>query len=144
MPPRRFEVSDLDHQEFQAIRKDTPAAVSTNNHYHPLLIDADGKLYVNVGETAIPVSSEQTYLGEQVLSGNGASQNATLPTGTKTIWITARGGVAYGSVNAAAAAASSGTYVPEDAVRIIGPFSNITSLGVFAASGVTIHLLYEG
>jgi glucose/arabinose dehydrogenase len=140
---RRFEEADLNSTVFQAVRKDTPAAVSTNNHYHPLLVDGDGKLYVNIGDT-IPVSSEQTYLGEQALSGNGASQNATLPAGTKTIWITARGGVAYGSVNAAAAAASSGTYVPEDGVRIIGPFSNITSLGVFAASGVTVHLLYEG
>lgn len=85
-----------------------------------------------------------TYLGEQVISGNDASQNATLPDGTKAIWVSARGGAAYVSVNDDAAAASSGMYIPEDAVRIIGPFDNITSLGVYAATGDSVHLLFEG
>lgn len=83
------------------------------------------------------------YLGQQVIAGNDASQNATLPAGTCTITIHARGGPAYVSVNAAGAAASSGIYVPEDAVRFIS-FNNITSLGVWAATGDNVHLLYEG
>ena len=84
------------------------------------------------------------YLGEQVIAGNGASQNATLPAGTKTVWVSPEGGVAYASVGAAGAAASSGFYVPQNATRLVGPFSKIASLGVFAAVGVTVHLVYEG
>ena len=93
------------------------------------------------GET-VPLSPG-TYKGQQVISGNDASQNATLPSDTTTIWIMPRSGLCYVSVNAAAAAASSGVYVPQDGVRIIGPFSGITSLGVWAATGTSVHLLYE-
>ena len=111
-----------------------------------VLTQPDGAVVEGVvgGQPVATDEASDTYLGQQVISGNDGSQNATLPTGTKTIWAGARGGAAYVAINGAATAASAGTYVPEDAVRIIGPFSNITSLGVFAATGVSVHLLYEG
>lgn len=89
----------------------------------------------------VVVSSNQ-YLGKQAIAGNDANQNATLPTGTTTIWIMAEGGPVYCEVNGVAAAATAGVYCPENQVRMIS-FTNITSLGVFAATGGTAHLVYE-
>lgn len=96
-------------------------------------------------DSEVVTSDEQanTYKGEQVIAGNDASQNATLPSGTTTIWIMPETAACYVSVNAAAAAASSGVYVPADNVRVIGPFTGITSLGVWAATGTSVHLIYE-
>lgn len=82
------------------------------------------------------------YLGEQTITGNAASQAATLPTGTSTVWVTAEGGAVYVTVNGTGSA-SSGVYVPDGAKALIGPYSNLTSLGVYAASGVKAHLIYE-
>lgn len=87
--------------------------------------------------------SPAIYLGEQTISGNDASQNATIPAGTQTIWVTAEGGVVRATVNGAGSA-NSGTYAPDGTPRLIGPFGNITSLGVFAATGVSAHLIFEG
>jgi hypothetical protein len=85
-----------------------------------------------------------TYLGDQVIAGNSANQNATLPTGTKTVWVMAEGGPVYCEINGVAAVATAGIYVPENNVRLVGPFSNLTSLGVYAATGDTARLVYEG
>jgi len=85
-----------------------------------------------------------TYLGQQVLSFlSAANQNATIPNGTKTIWIMAEGGKVYGAVNTTASPTAAGIYVPDGNVRIAGPYGGITSLGVYAASGVYAHLVYE-
>lgn len=85
-----------------------------------------------------------TYLGDQVIAGNDANQNATLPVGTKTVWVMAEGGPVYCEVNGVAAIATAGVHVPENGVRLVGPFSNITSFGVYAATGDTARLIYEG
>lgn len=82
------------------------------------------------------------YLGEEKIAGNDGSQAATLPIGTAGVWIMAEDGVAYAAVNAAATV-NSGMYVPQDTVRYIGPYTNIDSLAVWAATGVTVHLIYE-
>lgn len=85
-----------------------------------------------------------TYLGQQVIAGNDGNQNATIPAGTKTIWVMAEGGPVGCTVNGTSASiAAAGYHVPENNVRLIGPFSNITSLGVFAATGDNAHLIYE-
>lgn len=85
-----------------------------------------------------------TYLGQQVIAGNDANQNATIPSGTTTIWVMAEGGPVGCTVNGTSASiAAAGYHVPEDQIRLIGPFSNITSLGVFAAGGDNAHLIYE-
>lgn len=86
--------------------------------------------------------SPNTFLGEEVVTGNGSNQNATVPSGTSFIWATAESGIGYASTNAEAAPTTAGWYIPQDATRIIGPFSNLTSLGVYAVSGVFVHLVY--
>lgn len=83
-----------------------------------------------------------TYLGQEVINGNGASQNATIPSGASFVWASTVSGIAYAAVNTSAAPTTAGWYIPQDQVRIIGPFSNLTSLGVYAASGVYVHLVY--
>lgn len=63
--------------------------------------------------------SPAIYLGEDTIEGNDASQNATIPEGTQTIWITAEGGLARATVNGVATA-NSGTYAPDGTPRLIG------------------------
>jgi|WetSurMetagenome_2_1015567.scaffolds.fasta_scaffold07664_6 hypothetical protein len=85
-----------------------------------------------------------TYLGQQVLSFVSATnQNATLPSNTKAIWITAEGGKVYAAINTTAAPTSAGVYVSDGNARFTGSYNGITSLGVYAASGVYAHLIYE-
>lgn len=84
------------------------------------------------------------YLGQQVLTFvSAANQNATLPIGTKGIWITSENNPAYLAVNTTAAPTTAGIYAPKDVTKFIGPYNGITSLGVYAASGVYVHLIYE-
>jgi hypothetical protein len=85
-----------------------------------------------------------TYLGQQVIAGNDSNQNATIPAGTTVIYVMAEGGPVGCTVNGTSASvAAAGYHCPENAIRLIGPFSNITSLGVFAATGDNAHLIYE-
>jgi hypothetical protein len=85
-----------------------------------------------------------TYLGQQVLSFvSAANQNATIPTGTKGIWITAEGGKVYAAINTTAAPTSAGVYISDGNTRFTGSYNGISSLGVYAASGIYAHLIYE-
>ena len=79
MTGRRFEEADLNTQEFQAVRKDTPVALATNNHYSPLLIDTEGRLYVNVGGSAdgVPVPSSDAGPAQEVTRTYTASADMT-------------------------------------------------------------------
>lgn len=95
---------------------------------------------VNKYESTLDTSA--VYLGEQTITGNGASQPATLPSGTTTVWISAEGGAVYVSINGSGSA-SSGVYVPDGQKGYIGPYSNLTSLGVFATAPAKAHLIYE-
>lgn len=108
-----------------------------------VITDDRAESVVQVSDDGFKVDTVASYNGQQVVSGNAASQTVTPPAGTKTVWITARGGPVYASVNQDAAAASSGYYVPEDKVMIIGPFDNIVTLGVWAAAGDFAHLVFE-
>lgn len=82
------------------------------------------------------------YINEQTITGNGASQPATLPSGTSVVWITAEGGAVYATINGSGSA-NSGHYIPDGQKMIIGPYSNLTSLGIFATSPAKAHLVYE-
>jgi hypothetical protein len=82
-----------------------------------------------------------SYLGEQTITGNGASQAAVLPAGTNTIWIFAEGGAAYYCINGVASA-NSGGYVPQDGIRVISEIKNLTSLEIFAAALAKVHLQF--
>jgi hypothetical protein len=115
-------------------------SVTTNGLTDAQLRASDVKISLD-GETVS--FSPGSYRGEQVIAGNGANQNSTLPSGTKFIWISAEGGKAYVSVNAAAAPTTSGLYIPDGQIRSIGPYASIISLGVYAAVGVSVHLIYE-
>lgn len=95
---------------------------------------------VNKYESTLDTSA--VYLGEQTITGNGASQPATLPDGTTTVWISAEGGTVYVSINGAASA-TSGIYVPDGQKGYVGPYSNLTSLAVFATAPAKAHLIYE-
>ena len=95
---------------------------------------------VNKYESTLDTSA--VYLGEQMITGNGASQAATLPSGTTTVWVSAEGGAVYATINGSGSA-SAGIYVPDGQKALIGPYSNLTSLGVFATSPAKAHLIYE-
>jgi hypothetical protein len=82
------------------------------------------------------------YEGGEAISGNDANQAATIPSGTTTVIVMAEGGPVYCAVNGTAST-SSPFYCPEDQARILGPYSNLKSLGVYAATGDTAHLAYE-
>ena len=82
------------------------------------------------------------YLGEQTLTGNGASQAATLPDDTNSVLVYAEGGAVYVAVNAAASAGS-GIYIPDGGFGFIGAYLNLTSLAVFATAPAKAHLVYE-
>lgn len=94
-------------------------------------------------QVAVEQVAADTYLGEQTIVGNGANQAATLPAGTTMVWAMAEGAAAYLCVNGTASA-TSGMYIPQDQVRLVGPFVNLTSLGTFQASNAAnkVHLVY--
>lgn len=84
------------------------------------------------------------YVGGEVVLGDGGSQNAPgIPAGTTAIWCAARGGAVYLTLNGGASPNTSPMYVPEDGLRLYGPFDNIHSLGIYADAGVYAHLTYE-
>lgn len=95
-----------------------------------------------VNKQSSSLDTSAVYLGEQMIIGNGASQAATLPTGTSTVWITAEGGAVYATINAAGSA-SAGIYVPDGQKALVGPYSNLTSLGIFATAPAKAHMIYE-
>jgi hypothetical protein len=82
------------------------------------------------------------YLGDQAITGNGASQAATLPALTNCVWAFAEGGAVYVAVNGTASA-NSGFYIPDGQARFVGPYSNMTSLAVFATAPAKAHIIYE-
>ena len=85
---------------------------------------------------------KMVYINEQTITGNGASQAATLPSGTSVVWITAEGGAVYAAINGTASA-SSGHYISDGQKMIVGPYSNLVSLSIFATSPAKAHLVYE-
>lgn len=83
-----------------------------------------------------------TYSGGETIVPAGASAAATIPAGANCAIISAEGGAAYYVVNAAAASAASPGFVPENMRSVIPPIDNLTSLKVFGAIGVTVHIEY--
>ena len=81
------------------------------------------------------------YLTEETISGNGSSQNINLPDDVHIVEMRPEGGLMYFSINGFAQA-SSGGYIPEDGGEIIGPLANMNSVGVWAATGTTVHIIY--
>lgn len=87
----------------------------------------------------------ETYLGGEVVEGNGASQNAPgIPAGTTSIWICARGGDVYITINGVAGPLISPMHAPDGSTRYYGPFNNIHSLGIYADDDVYAHISYQG
>jgi hypothetical protein len=82
-----------------------------------------------------------TYLGEQTITGNSANQNATLPTGTNMVLLSAESGAMRFTINAAATA-NSGGYVPENTQVWIIKLANLTSLGIYGVSPAKVHITY--
>jgi hypothetical protein len=106
--------------------------------------DGSGNIVTPMADGGDVVITPGTYLGQQIIAGNDGNQNATIPANTKAIWVMAEGGAVGCTVNGTSASlAAAGYHVPENNVRLIGPFSNITALGVFAATGDNAHLIYE-
>jgi hypothetical protein len=81
------------------------------------------------------------YLTEETITGDGTSQNLNLPTNAHIVEMRPEGGAMYYSINGMAQA-SSGGYIPGDGGGIIGPISNLNSVGVWAADSVVIHVIY--
>jgi hypothetical protein len=84
-----------------------------------------------------PISWE--CLGDERISADGV-QVATLPTGTTIVVITAETAPVRYQINGAGAATS--VPVPVDQSRVIGPLSNLTSLGIFNAASSVVYLEY--
>lgn len=83
------------------------------------------------------------FLGGEVIAGNGESQNAPgIPEGTTSIWITARGGDVYATLNGEAGPLISPMHAPDGSARYYGEFDNIKSLGIYADADVYAHLTY--
>lgn len=79
------------------------------------------------------------YLGGQAIDGNAARQAATIPVGAQIFEIDAEAGAVYYQINNAACTAG---FCPENGARIQGPLSNLNSLWVLMAVGVTAHIQY--
>lgn len=83
-------------------------------------------------------------LGGESIVPNGESVNMTIPNNTTEIaQIAAEGGVAYYHFGANAKATSPG-FIPENGRVIEGPIRDLSILApsVFAAAGVTVHIIY--
>lgn len=79
---------------------------------------------------------------EQVVAGNDADQNVTVPDGAQIIEIRPEGGDCY-LTNGLHATANSGFYIPEDNGEIIGPLVNWAAIvSVWAATGTTVHIVW--
>jgi len=100
---------------------------------------ADGT-YAQVVSASI---EDESYLGEETLTATGSAQPATLPDGTKAIWIFPEGGLARATVNGTATV-NSGVYAPDGNARYSGRFDNIESFSVLADADVKIHLVFVG
>jgi len=94
-----------------------------------------------IGNVEISSYTGLTYKGEQSITMNGASQAATLPSGTNFVMIAAEGGDVRFTINAAASATSGG-YVPENLHNFIIKLANLASLAVFGESPAVAHLIY--
>lgn len=81
------------------------------------------------------------YLSQESVDGNDASQNLNIPASAQIVEIRAESGAVYFSINSFAQA-SSGGYIPQDGAEIIGPLTNLNSIGVWAATGTVVHVLY--
>jgi hypothetical protein len=81
------------------------------------------------------------YLGEQTMTGDGATHDATLPEGTNMIEISAEAGDVRYTLNSTATL-NSGGYVPVSQSRFVLHVTNLTSLAIFAAAPAKAHLIY--
>ncbi len=77
----------------------------------------------------------------QAIIPASASVSATIPLETEIVQIVAEGGVGYYHFGALATVSSPG-FVPENGRVIEGPIRDLTQLAVFAAAGVTLHIIY--
>jgi hypothetical protein len=99
----------------------------------------NGSYYQEVSDAPI------TYLGGEVLTPNGSSTAATLPTGTNYILIGANGADTFYAINpgAGAASATSAGFITAGEHWFVGPLVTLTSFKVFTASGAgKVHLEY--
>lgn len=95
-------------------------------------------------EIEMPHQLVAHHLGGEVIAGTGASVNAPgIPEGTNAIWVMARGGAVYVTVNGQAGPLTSPVYVADGTCRFYGYFDNIHSLGVYCDADVYAHLSYD-
>lgn len=91
------------------------------------------------------MSISTTYLGKEVVAGNDDTQDVqNMPAGTNRFWVDADGGPVYVAINDDAATDDASGVVPQEGTRYFGPYNNITSIGIYAATGVSAYLRYEG
>lgn len=85
---------------------------------------------------------EWIYLGGQVIVPNGAAAAATLPTTATIIEMRPEGGAMYFNINHVAANANVPGYIADGGGEILGPLGNLNLLSIYAAAGVTVHVMY--
>ena len=81
------------------------------------------------------------YISGLRVTCNG-EQTVALPSTATCIYIRANGGDVYYDLNETTANTTSPGYVPEDALEVIGPMSNLDALTVYG-SGATVYAHIE-
>lgn len=84
--------------------------------------------------------TKMDFLGQAVSVPAGASTAITVPTGATSAILTAEGGKGYFAINNTAASANSGGFLAENLNNVVPGIRNWSTLHVFAAVGVTIHV----
>lgn len=82
------------------------------------------------------------YISGETITPAGASTAVTIPSSARSFIVSAEGGAAYYAINAAFATAASPGYVPGGGSATVGPLSNLNTLHVWAAAGVTVHIMF--
>lgn len=101
------------------------------------------RVWVEAVGLSVGVKSQPglVYKGEQTMTGDGATHDATIPAGANVIEISAEAGDVRYTLNSTATL-NSGGYVPVSQSRIIAHVTNLTNLAIFAAAPAKAHLIY--
>jgi len=85
---------------------------------------------------------EWIYLAGEVLTPNAVSALVTIPSEATIIEMRPEGGAMYFAINNAFALTTSPGYIADGGGEILGPLGNLNQLAVYAAAGVTVHIMY--
>ena len=83
-----------------------------------------------------------SHNGGTCVAMTGTAITVTVPTGSQSAYIKAQGGAAYYALGTAAAGTTSYGYIPQDGSDMVFTCDNLSTLSVFGAAGVQVHIQY--